>query len=137
FRGFTAFSPGHPIVSAVRVAGAESSKPRNDGGYKTSLVHSGSPWRVALTRQNRTRPYNVMETRSPPGDTAWSTLMTLPTQLPAWKALETHYQKAAPLQMRELFRDDPKRFDKFSLRFQDILLDYSKNRITEETMRLL
>src|SRR5205807_8891242 len=32
---------------------------------------------------------------------------------------------------------DPRRFDKFSLRFQDILLDYSKNRVTEETMRLL
>ena len=63
--------------------------------------------------------------------------MTIPTQLDAWKALEAHYPKVATLQMRDLFRDDPKRFDKFSLRFQDILLDYSKNRITEETMRLL
>ncbi len=63
--------------------------------------------------------------------------MGVPTQLAAWKALETHYQKVAPLQMRDLFRDDPKRFDKFSLRFQDILLDFSKNRITDETLRLL
>ncbi len=63
--------------------------------------------------------------------------MTAPNQYPAWKALEAHYPKIAPLQMRDLFAQDPKRFDKFSLRFQDILLDYSKNRITEETMRHL
>ncbi len=60
-----------------------------------------------------------------------------PTQLPAWKALEEHYRQVAPLQMRDLFRQDPQRFDKFSLRLDDLLLDYSKNRITEETMRLL
>jgi glucose-6-phosphate isomerase len=60
-----------------------------------------------------------------------------PTQLPVWKALEAHYQQVAPLQMRDLFRQDPRRFDKFSLRLDDLLLDYSKNRVTEETMRLL
>ena len=62
--------------------------------------------------------------------------MTTPTQLPAWKALEMHNQKVAPLHMRDLFSDDPKRFDKFSLRFEDILLDFSKNRITDETLGL-
>jgi glucose-6-phosphate isomerase len=39
--------------------------------------------------------------------------------------------------MRDLFSEDSQRFERFSLRFDDILLDYSKNRITEETMRLL
>jgi glucose-6-phosphate isomerase len=63
--------------------------------------------------------------------------MTTPTQLPAWKTLEAHYEKVAPLQMRDLFKDDPKRFEKFSLRFEDILFDFSKNRITEETLNLL
>ena len=63
--------------------------------------------------------------------------MTTPTQLPAWKALEAHYEKVAPLQMRDLFKEDPKRFEKFSLRFEDILFDFSKNRITEETLSLL
>jgi glucose-6-phosphate isomerase len=63
--------------------------------------------------------------------------MTLPTQLPAWKALETHYQEVAPLQMRDLFKQDPKRFEKFSLRFADILFDFSKNRITDKTLPLL
>ncbi len=56
---------------------------------------------------------------------------------PAWKALEAHYKKIEPMQMRDLFEQDPKRFEKFSLTFNDILLDYSKNRITEETRSLL
>jgi glucose-6-phosphate isomerase len=60
-----------------------------------------------------------------------------PTQLAAWQALEQHYRQAAPLQMRDLFRQDPRRFDKFTLRLDDLLLDFSKNLVTEETMRLL
>jgi glucose-6-phosphate isomerase len=56
---------------------------------------------------------------------------------PAWVALEKHYEQVEFLHMRDLFAKDPKRFEKFSLRFNDILLDYSKNRITEETLTLL
>src|SRR5207302_7333626 len=41
------------------------------------------------------------------------------------------------LHMRDLFREDPKRFKKFALQFNDILLDFSKNHITEETLALL
>ena len=59
------------------------------------------------------------------------------TQSPAWSALEAHHDILAPQQMRDLFAADPQRFAKFSLRFKDILLDYSKNRITEETKTLL
>jgi len=55
----------------------------------------------------------------------------------AWQALLTHRQKIAPLHMRDLFRQDPQRFKKFSLAFNGILLDYSKNRVTEETLILL
>jgi len=55
----------------------------------------------------------------------------------AWRALADHHARIAHVQMRGLFAQDPQRFQRFSLRFQDILLDYSKNRITEETMRLL
>ncbi len=39
--------------------------------------------------------------------------------------------------MRDLFAQDPQRFERFSLRMGDILFDYSKNRVTQETMRLL
>ncbi|MCB0061764.1 MAG: glucose-6-phosphate isomerase [Caldilineaceae bacterium] len=59
------------------------------------------------------------------------------TTSPAWSALRAHRQEMADVQMRELFAQDPQRFDRFSLKFQDILFDYSKNRITEKTMALL
>ena len=55
----------------------------------------------------------------------------------AWKALEEHSKAQAEVSMRELFAADPQRFARFSLRLGDMLLDYSKNRITDETMRLL
>jgi glucose-6-phosphate isomerase len=63
--------------------------------------------------------------------------MTARSTSTAWRALTDHYTRVAHLQMRDLFAQDPRRFQRFSLTFQDILLDYSKNRITEETMRLL
>jgi len=59
------------------------------------------------------------------------------TQSPAFLALQEHYSQIAPRHMRDLFKEDPNRFDKFSLRFGDILLDFSKNRVTEQTMKLL
>ena len=63
--------------------------------------------------------------------------MTSLIESPAWKALEAHYQKISHTNMRTLFEQDPQRFERLSLRVDDILLDYSKNRITEETMSLL
>ena len=63
--------------------------------------------------------------------------MTYPDQFPAWKALKEHQPEAAELHMRDLFAQDPQRFERFSLRFGEILFDYSKNRITDKTMSLL
>jgi glucose-6-phosphate isomerase len=63
--------------------------------------------------------------------------VSLVTRLPAWKDLEQHYQTVSSLHVRDLFGDDPERFEKFSLRLGDILFDYSKNRITEKTIGLL
>jgi len=63
--------------------------------------------------------------------------MSALTQSEAWKALEAHHKSVASEHMRRMFEQDPQRFERFSLRFEDILLDYSKNRITEETMRML
>jgi glucose-6-phosphate isomerase len=59
------------------------------------------------------------------------------TSTSAWLALAAHHQQIAGSHMRELFAADPGRFRRFSLRFGDLLLDYSKNRITAETMTLL
>ena len=63
--------------------------------------------------------------------------MTELTRSPAWQALNAHYEAMRDFQMREAFEADPQRFGKFSLRFGDLLLDYSKNRITEQTLKLL
>ncbi len=59
------------------------------------------------------------------------------TTLPEWKALQKHYFVVSDLTLRELFDESPHRFDKLSLRFQDMLVDFSKQRVTEETMALL
>jgi glucose-6-phosphate isomerase len=56
---------------------------------------------------------------------------------PAWKALEAHFEATKDVHMKDLFAKDPERFNKFSSSFEDILMDFSKNRITEETMDLL
>jgi glucose-6-phosphate isomerase len=60
-----------------------------------------------------------------------------PTTLPAWSELESHYQQMKHVQLRELFDADPKRFDKLSLSWNDMLFDYSKNLVTERTLELL
>ncbi|KAL7531504.1 hypothetical protein ACHAXR_008098, partial [Thalassiosira sp. AJA248-18] len=55
----------------------------------------------------------------------------------SWKALTAHYAATSDTHIRDLFAADPSRFDKMSLKFEDLLLDYSKNCVTEETMDLL
>src|SRR5215467_11659076 len=57
--------------------------------------------------------------------------------LPAWKALEAHYAKVRELHLRQLFADDPKRGERLALEAAGLYLDYSKNRITDETLKLL
>ena len=54
-----------------------------------------------------------------------------------WQNLKRHYTKMKKVHMRTLFAEDPQRFEKFSRRFNDLLVDFSKNRITEETLKLL
>ena len=60
-----------------------------------------------------------------------------PTTTQAWKRLSTHYSESSAIQMKEQFTSDPKRAEKFSLKWKNFLLDFSKNRITDETMQLL
>jgi len=60
-----------------------------------------------------------------------------PTQTDAWQKLSTHFQEIKNLHMKSLFEGDDARFAKFSTTFEDILIDYSKNIITEKTLDLL
>ena len=66
--------------------------------------------------------------------------MTKTTSLserPAWQALAAHYQKIRDMQLRQIFVDDPARGERFTAETGGIFLDYSKNRITDETLKLL
>ncbi|HKZ56765.1 MAG TPA: glucose-6-phosphate isomerase [Thermodesulfovibrionales bacterium] len=59
-----------------------------------------------------------------------------PTKTESWQNLTAHFRKIKNIHMKNLFIADPKRFEKFSIQFNDILVDYSKNRFTEETLTL-
>ena len=59
------------------------------------------------------------------------------TQTDEWKALEKHYASISKHHMRDFFASDGNRFDKYSIRLKDLLFDYSKNIITDETIELL
>src|SRR5277367_7143671 len=63
--------------------------------------------------------------------------MSALTSSPAWQNLQKHYDAGKDAQMRDLFAQDPDRFRKFSLECEGLFLDFSKNRITEETVKLL
>ena len=60
-----------------------------------------------------------------------------PTQTAAWQKLQTHFDANKGLRMQDLFAQDTERAARFHIQWQDFLLDYSKNRITTETMALL
>jgi glucose-6-phosphate isomerase len=63
--------------------------------------------------------------------------LPVPTTLPAWKALESHAPLVRDRHLRELFREDPSRAERLSLEAAGIYLDYSKNRVTPQTLELL
>ncbi len=59
------------------------------------------------------------------------------TQLPAWRALQSHYEKIRTQHLRELFKSDPDRGKRLTLEAEGIYFDYSKHRVTDETLRHL
>lgn len=63
--------------------------------------------------------------------------MSTLTRLSAWQALKNHFSKMEHHHLRTLFAEDLQRFNKFSFHFEDTLFDFSKHRITEETLSLL
>ena len=60
-----------------------------------------------------------------------------PTETTAWKSLEQHAEEMKELHMRELFAKDADRFKKYAHTFNDIVIDLSKNIITDETLKKL
>ena len=60
-----------------------------------------------------------------------------PTQTQSWQKLKGHFAQIKDVRMQDLFVSDPERANRFHVRFNDILVDYSKNRVTDETLELL
>ncbi|RLC00913.1 MAG: glucose-6-phosphate isomerase [Deltaproteobacteria bacterium] len=60
-----------------------------------------------------------------------------PRETQSWQRLVAHYEEIKDVHMRDLFAEDPQRFEKFSIAFNDILVDFSKNRMTAQTLDLL
>ena len=58
-------------------------------------------------------------------------------QLPVWQSLNQHKKDIESISLREMFKSDPNRFNQFHIQFNDLLLDYSKHRISKETISLL
>jgi glucose-6-phosphate isomerase len=82
----------------------------------------GAPWRIQC-RDGK--------------DMSMTTSIPQLTKLAAWQALEAHYPKVRELHLQKLFADDPKRGERMTAEAVGIYLDYSKHRITDETLRLL
>jgi glucose-6-phosphate isomerase len=59
------------------------------------------------------------------------------SQTPSWQALQAHYEKVKDIHLRQLFADDPGRGERMTAETDGLYLDYSKNRINGETLRLL
>jgi glucose-6-phosphate isomerase len=70
-------------------------------------------------------------------DTSTSVNFAPLTQLPAWRALAEHYEHIKDVHLRELFADDPQRGERLATEAVGLYLDYSKHRMTDETLRLL
>ena len=127
-----------PVANALRgVRGAAkmdlSRTPRN--------ATEGVPYRRKSVTYCFTTPYheNTMKTAEKPrvtADTAGTADKPL-TQRPAWKALVLHHQAISKLHLRELFAADPDRGERLTAEAAGLFLDYSKNRITDETLKLL
>ena len=67
-----------------------------------------------------------------------TTTTTIPLRTrPAWRALETHYEELDKVHLRDLFAGDPGRGERLTAEGAGLYLDYSKNRITDETVALL
>ena len=60
-----------------------------------------------------------------------------PSTTESWKKLQAHFDQIQPQHLKTLFKENPERASKFSIHFGDFFIDYSKNRISKETLSLL
>lgn len=125
-----AFDPHHPAVPVIALWNADAREIFNsgtshpDGGTMTAKERSLERW------ENEGGEI-------PPLTTSQAKSIAPLTNLAAWQALENHYTKVRELHLRKLFADDPTRGERMTVEAVGIYFDYSKHRITDETLRLL
>src|SRR5579863_8568386 len=129
----TAATPKRRLPSSKRPESMSTSWPSSFSARARSP--SSSPgtncWLVSWTRApSLRRPAKFAK-----GDPGMAAKPVPLTQRAAWKALGEHYQKVRNVHLRSMFADDPKRGERFAVEGVGLYLDYSKHRITEETMR--
>jgi glucose-6-phosphate isomerase len=125
-----AFDPHHPAVPVIALWNAGSHE----------IFNTVSPHPASGTMTTRQRALERWENEG--GEIPQLTLIReksiVPlTTLAAWQSLETHYPKVRELHLRDLFAGDPTRGERMTIEAVGIYFDYSKHRITDETLRLL
>jgi len=88
----------------------------------------------AAIRNGRMSHPPILSTAHGPGPSA---MTGFPTRLRAWQALEAHYRRVSTLHLRDLLARDPRRFAKYAIACGDLLFDFTKHRITDDTRDLL
>jgi glucose-6-phosphate isomerase len=112
-----------------------------DQAFPQDFACVGHRWRK--NPAPRKRAINKVRTKTNPFRTEYPTITSMKaidkplTHRKAWKALAAHRKKLQKLHLRKLFAADPKRGERLTLNAAGLFLDYSKNRITDETLHLL
>src|SRR4029453_11133069 len=104
---------------------------RADGPHRGQEGHDAQGELTQMATQPRRRPRASQSTREQ------STTVSALRALPPWLALEKNYRRIKDLHLRQLFAEDGKRGERLAVQAAGIYLDYSKNRVTDETLKLL
>src|SRR5262245_36820117 len=97
----------------------------------------GSDRAIPFAASRRIKCRHVQVARHQEGKADMTNHIQPLTDRAAWKSLEAHYRSVRDVHLRALFADDPTRGERMTAEALGIYLDYSKNRITDETIRLL
>jgi glucose-6-phosphate isomerase len=132
---FAALEPDEVVIGGGNVKNLKELPPRCRAGDNADAFLGGFHlWEEASNRATL-YPLTINGTKREETNMKKDTLSL--TQLPAWQTLEVHQQKVRDLHLRELFAEDPKRGERMTAEAVGLFVDYSKNRITAETLKTL
>jgi len=137
-----ALEPGDTVLGGGNVKKLKTLPPRCRAGDNANAFRGGFRlWEAtAPAREPRLAPNDALAgSKGAPPPARGSQSFSPPStgKAAAWRALEAHCASMQGLHLRDLFRDDPSRGERMTAEAAGVFLDYSKNRITDETLRLL